>query len=116
MIITVYQSAFYVIRFSNLLKPYDSKCQNEIKGASRGRALKMNFLKIQTYFKYFTKSNSNSTYQIQGTASKSGREYFRLGAESYSSIGRVGKREENSRVHFRTFSPVDKFRVLACIG
>ena len=26
------------------------------------------------------------------------------------------KREENTRVHFWTFSPVDKFRVLACIG
>ena len=28
--------------------------------------------------------------------SKSGREYFRLGAESHSSLGRVRKREENS--------------------
>ena len=26
--------------------------------------------------------------------SKSGREYFRLGAESYSSLGRVGKKEK----------------------
>ena len=26
------------------------------------------------------------------------------------------KKEENPRVHFWTFSPVDKFRVLACIG
>ena len=26
------------------------------------------------------------------------------------------KKEENARVHFWTFSPVDKFRVLACIG
>ena len=28
--------------------------------------------------------------------SKNGREYFRLGAESYSSLGRVEKLEENS--------------------
>ena len=48
--------------------------------------------------------------------SKSGREYFRLGAESYSSLRRVEKKEENTRVHFGTFSPVDKFQVLACIG
>ena len=26
------------------------------------------------------------------------------------------KKTENTRVHFWTFSPVDKFRVLACIG
>ena len=37
---------------------------------------------------------------------------FRLGAESYSSLGRGG----NSSRHFGTNSPVDKFRVLACIG
>ena len=37
---------------------------------------------------------------------------FRFGAESYSSLGR-GK---NSSGHFATNSPVDKFRVLACIG
>ena len=33
----------------------------------------------------------------------SGREYFRLGAESYSSLGRVGKREENSVSTFGRF-------------
>ena len=38
--------------------------------------------------------------------------YFRLGADSYSSLGRGG----NSSGHFGTNSPVDKFRVLACIG
>ena len=48
--------------------------------------------------------------------SKSGRELFRLGAESYSSLGRVGKKEKDTRVHFWTFSPVYKSRVLACIG
>ena len=37
---------------------------------------------------------------------------FRLGAESYSSLGRGG----NSSRHFGTNSPVDIFRVLACIG
>ena len=38
---------------------------------------------------------------IQAKTSKSGREYFRLGAESFSSLERVGKkREENTRVHF----------------
>ena len=52
----------------------------------------------------------------QAKTSKSGREYFRLGTESYSSLGRVGKKRRNERVHFWTFSPVDKFRVLACIG
>ena len=32
---------------------------------------------------------------------KTEREYFRLGAKSYSSLGRVGKKaEENTRVHF----------------
>ena len=36
--------------------------------------------------------------------SKSGREYFRLGAESYSSLGRVAKkREENSVSTFGRF-------------
>ena len=35
-------------------------------------------------------------YPIQTKKSKSGREYFRLVAESYSSLGRVGKIEENS--------------------
>ena len=37
---------------------------------------------------------------------------FGLGAESYSSLGRGG----NSSGHFGTNSPVDNFRVLACIG
>ena len=37
---------------------------------------------------------------------------FRLGAESYSSLGRGG----NSSGHFGTNSPVDKFPVLPCIG
>ena len=42
---------------------------------------------------------------------------FSTRAESYSSLGRVGKkREENTRVHFGAKSPVDKFRVLACMG
>ena len=37
------------------------------------------------------------TQPIQAKTSESGREYFWLGAESYSSLGRVGKkREENS--------------------
>ena len=31
---------------------------------------------------------------IQAKTSKSGREYFRLGAESYSSLGRLGKEEK----------------------
>ena len=31
---------------------------------------------------------------IQAKTSKSGREYFRLGAESYLSLGRVGKKEK----------------------
>ena len=31
---------------------------------------------------------------IQAKMSKSGREYFRLGVESYSSLGRVGKKEK----------------------
>ena len=53
---------------------------------------------------------------LQAKTSKSGREYFRVGAESYSSLGCVGKKKKNTRVHFWTFSPVDKFRVLACIG
>ena len=35
--------------------------------------------------------------------SKSGREYFRLGAELYSSLGRVGKKEENSVSTFGRF-------------
>ena len=36
--------------------------------------------------------------------SKSGRKYFRLGAESYSSLGRVGKKgEENSVSTFGRF-------------
>ena len=30
--------------------------------------------------------------------SKSGREYFRLGADSYSSLGRVGKKREEKSV------------------
>ena len=37
---------------------------------------------------------------------------FRVGAESYSSLGRGG----NSSGHFGTNSPVDNFRVLASIG
>ena len=45
--------------------------------------------------------------------SKSGREYFRLGAESYGRVGKKG--EENTRVHFWTFSPVHNVRVFACI-
>ena len=41
---------------------------------------------------------------------KSGREYFRLGAESYSSLGRVGKkREENSVSPFGRFRPWTNF-------
>ena len=51
---------------------------------------------------------------------KSERAYFRLGAESYSSLERVGKKkEENSVVALRSLLNVfasDKFRVLACIG
>ena len=35
---------------------------------------------------------------------------------SYSSLGRVEKNRRKKRVHLWTFSPVDKFRVLACIG
>ena len=31
---------------------------------------------------------------IQAKTSKSGREYFRLGAESYSSLGRFGKKKK----------------------
>ena len=40
-------------------------------------------------------SQEKNTYPIQAKTSKSGREYFRLGAESYTSLGRVEKREEN---------------------
>ena len=40
--------------------------------------------------------------------SKSGREFFRLGAESYSSFGSVGKREENS------VSTFGRFRLWTC--
>ena len=39
---------------------------------------------------------------IQANASKSGREYFRLGAESFSSLERIGKKEENSVVALRS--------------
>ena len=38
-----------------------------------------------------------------GEYSNSGREYFRLGAESYSSLGRVEKKEENSVSTFGRF-------------
>ena len=37
-------------------------------------------------------------YPIQAKTSKSGREYFRLGAESYSSIERVGKKKKKNGV------------------
>ena len=58
-----------------------------------------------------------TTYPIQAKTSKSEREHFRLSAESYSSVERVGKKKKkNTRVHFWTLSSVDKFRVLACIG
>ena len=36
---------------------------------------------------------------IHAKTSKSGREYFRLGAESYSSLGRVGKKSEENSVY-----------------
>ena len=45
--------------------------------------------------------------------SKSGHEYFRLGA---GSLGRVGKKEKKIACALLDVSPVDKFRVLACIG
>ena len=41
---------------------------------------------------------------IQAKTSKSGREYFRPGTESYSLLGRVGKKgEENSASTFGPF-------------
>ena len=36
--------------------------------------------------------NTKGIQPIQAKRSKNGREYFRLGAESYSSLGRVGKK------------------------
>ena len=40
---------------------------------------------------------------IQAKTSKSGREYFRIGVESYLSLGRVGKRKANSVSTFGRF-------------
>ena len=42
-------------------------------------------------------------YPTKAKTFKSGREYFRHGAESYSSIGRVEKREENNVSTFGRF-------------
>ena len=49
---------------------------------------------------------------IQAKMSESGREYFRLGTDSYSSLERFGKKKKIAWwrcVHFWTFSPVDEF-------
>ena len=53
---------------------------------------------------------------------ESGREYFRLGAESYSSLGRVKKKEGNSVSTFGRFrvyrlrSKVDALYIFEAIG
>ena len=43
---------------------------------------------------------------MQAKTSKSGRENFRLGAESYSSLGRVEKKRKNSVVALRSLLDV----------
>ena len=43
--------------------------------------------------------------------SKSGREYFRLGAESYSSLGRAGKKEKIACPLFEVFACGQVLRV-----
>ena len=54
---------------------------------------------------------------IQVKTSKSEREFFRLGAESYSSLDAAEKKKEEkySRPLLDVFT-CDKFRVLACNG
>ena len=98
--------------------PWHEKCtwQSQYKTAVLGKKLELHFwrkMKLSAAILvtageeiiFFSFILEFLTQPIQAKTSESGREYFRLGAESYSSLGRVGKKREENSVstfgHFR---------------
>ena len=61
-------------------------------------------------------ANQNLFQPIQAKTSKSGREYFGLGAESYWSLGRVAKKEKKIAFgRFRLWTSFESSPVLVKI-
>ena len=86
------------------LSDRDNNYNGPIIHSSWARATNRKSLLHDYFFNFDSALYGQKFKPIQAKRSKSGREYFLLGAESYASLGRVEKkREEKSVSSFRRF-------------